>query len=78
MGRLLPGDTGPRLALAWVGYGPRLVHVEEVIEPFGLAEASHYGIGLSSARPKKTSLTSIFSGMRAGPLWFVPTFTHDF
>jgi hypothetical protein len=30
----------------WVGYGPRVVNLSEAIEPFELAEASHYGIGV--------------------------------
>lgn len=38
--------SGRSVAHQWVGYGPRLVHIDEEIEPFELAEASHYGIGL--------------------------------
>jgi len=37
---------GREVAHQWVGYGPRLVNVYDEIQPFEIAEASHYGIGL--------------------------------
>jgi hypothetical protein len=37
---------GCELVQPWVGYGPRIVHATDELDPFELSEAAHYGIGV--------------------------------